>query len=78
VTNFETRKEARRRNTKERREFIEQWAEYVRTHDDEEWAAQQHEVIFSQTRIPYNPAWDIPSGVASGRIPVLHNRANRT
>jgi hypothetical protein len=48
MTNFETREESRRRNTKERREFIKQWAEYVRTHDDEEWAAQQHEIIDSQ------------------------------
>ena len=29
-------------NTEERHAFIRKWAEYVRTHDDEEWARQQH------------------------------------
>ncbi|WP_132058575.1 hypothetical protein [Halorussus amylolyticus] len=36
------------RATEERRAFIEQWAEYVRTHDDEEWARQQHKIVNSQ------------------------------
>lgn len=34
----------------DRHEFIEQRAEYVKTHDDEEWARQQHKVVNSQLR----------------------------
>lgn len=36
------------RNTEERHAFIRQWAEYVRTHEDEEWARQQHKIVNSQ------------------------------
>ncbi|MFB6178648.1 MAG: hypothetical protein ABEI77_02855 [Halorientalis sp.] len=35
-------------NTKERRAFIKRWAEYVRTHDDEEWSRQQNKLIDTQ------------------------------
>ena len=37
-----------RRNTEQRRAMIKQWAEYVRTHDDEEWSRQQNRLIDSQ------------------------------
>lgn len=37
-----------RRNTQERRRFIKEWAAFVRSHDDEEWARQQHKLINSQ------------------------------
>jgi hypothetical protein len=37
-----------RRNTEQRRAMIKQWAEYVRTHDDEEWSRQQNRLINSQ------------------------------
>jgi hypothetical protein len=43
-----TNSETRDRNAEERRAFIKQWAEYVRTHDDEEWSRQQKKVVDSQ------------------------------
>ena len=39
---------SRRDNVKERRAFIKRWAEFVRTHDDEEWSRQQNRLIDSQ------------------------------
>jgi len=39
---------SQRQNIKERRAFIKRWAEYVRTHDDEEWSRQQNTLIDSQ------------------------------
>lgn len=38
----------RTQSAEERRTFVEQWAEYVRTHDDEQWSRQQNELIDSQ------------------------------
>ena len=35
-------------NTEQRRAMIKRWAEYVRTHDDEEWSRQQNRLIDSQ------------------------------
>ena len=37
-----------RRNTEQRRAMIKRWAEYVHTHDDEEWSRQQNRLIDSQ------------------------------
>lgn len=37
-----------RRNIEQRRAFINRWAEYVRTHDDEEWSQYQNTLIDSQ------------------------------
>lgn len=37
-----------RRNAEQRRAMIKRWAEYVRTHDDEEWSRQQNRLIDSQ------------------------------
>lgn len=37
-----------RQNTEQRRAMIKRWAEYVRTHDDEEWSRQQNHLIDSQ------------------------------
>ena len=37
-----------RRNAEQRRVMIKRWAEYVRTHDDEEWSRQQNKLIDSQ------------------------------
>lgn len=37
-----------RRNTDQRRAMIKRWAEYVRTHDDEEWSRQQNRLIDAQ------------------------------
>lgn len=36
------------RNFKERLEFIKFWANYVKTHRDEEWSEQQNILIDSQ------------------------------
>lgn len=41
-------KDHHRRNIEQRRAFIKQWAEYVRTHDDAEWSRQQNTLINSQ------------------------------
>ena len=35
-------------NRRERREFIRRWAEYVRTHPDEEWGAQVNTLVDAQ------------------------------
>jgi hypothetical protein len=37
-------------NQKERYRFIDQWAEYVRTHDDKDWSRQQNVIINSCLR----------------------------
>jgi hypothetical protein len=35
---------------KERYRFIDQWADYVRTHSDQDWSAQQNVIINSCLR----------------------------
>lgn len=37
-------------NQKERFAFIDRWAEYVLTHDDKDWSAQQNLIINSALR----------------------------
>lgn len=37
------------RNFKERLNFIKFWANYVKTHNDEDWSEQQNIIINSQT-----------------------------
>jgi hypothetical protein len=48
MLNSQEFEESQRRNTEQRRAMIKQWAEYVRTHDDEEWSRQQNKLIDSQ------------------------------
>lgn len=48
MLNSEEFEESQRRNREQRRTMIKQWAEYVRTHDDEEWSRQQNKLINSQ------------------------------
>jgi len=48
MLNSEERDEARDQSIADRRAFIKRWAEYVRTHDDEEWSRQQNTLIDSQ------------------------------
>jgi len=36
-----------RNNNEERMNFVEYWAEYVRTHSDKEWSRQQNVLINS-------------------------------
>jgi len=40
--------EDKKRNFKERLEFIKFWVEYIKTHDDKEWSRQQNVLIDSQ------------------------------
>lgn len=35
-------------NKEQRREFVKYWAEYVKSHPDEEWSKQQNLIIDSQ------------------------------
>ena len=37
-------------NRKERMDFVEKWAEYVRTHSDKDWSEQQRVLIDSQIK----------------------------
>lgn len=37
-------------NRKQREEFVIRWADFVRTHPDEEWSAQQNVLINSQLK----------------------------
>jgi len=37
-------------NREERMNFVEYWADYVRTHHDEEWSRQQNIIIDSQIK----------------------------
>jgi len=48
MLNSEEFERSQRQNVEERRAFIKRWAEYVRTHDDEEWSRQQNTLIDSQ------------------------------
>ena len=46
----------RTRNRKERMEFVELWAEYVKTHSDIEWSKQQKVVVDSQLKGLMSPS----------------------
>ena len=35
------------KNQKERMDFVEKWANYVKTHSDKEWSRQQNVIINS-------------------------------
>jgi len=37
-------------NNKERLEFVDRWAEYVRTHSDKDWSKQQNIIINSSLK----------------------------
>ncbi len=38
------------KNQKERMRFVEEWAEYVKTHSDKEWSKQQNIIINSSLK----------------------------
>jgi hypothetical protein len=38
------------KNSKQRMEFVEKWADYVRTHPDRDWSRQQKVVVDSQLK----------------------------
>jgi len=37
-------------NKRDRESFVQKWAEYVRTHSDEDWSKQQNVIINSALR----------------------------
>ena len=40
-------------NQKDRIQFVDKWAEYVRTHNDREWSKQQNVIINSCLRTAF-------------------------
>jgi hypothetical protein len=50
MTCLEELSDQQRENVAQRRAFVKKWAEFVRTHPDEEWSAQQNRVIDAQVR----------------------------
>ena len=43
-------REARKINDEDRMWYVELWAEYVKTHPDQEWSAEQKKVIDAQVQ----------------------------
>ncbi|MUV88172.1 hypothetical protein GJ631_16835 [Natronomonas sp. CBA1123] len=52
MPNLEELREQQRANVQQRREFVKQWAEYVKHHSDEEWSSEVNDVIDSQYPAP--------------------------
>ena len=50
MLNSQEFEEDQRLNTEPRYAMIKRWAEYSRTHDDEEWSRQHNRLIDSQLR----------------------------
>lgn len=48
MTDSEELEEKQRRNRRDRYEQIKRWAEYVRTHPDEDWGAQVNTLVDAQ------------------------------
>lgn len=48
MPNLEELREQQRENVAQRREFVKQWAEEVKTAPDEEWSAEVNTVVDSQ------------------------------
>jgi len=46
--NLDKLEQERKRNFAERLKFVRYWAEYVKSHSDEDWSEQQNIVINSQ------------------------------
>lgn len=46
-------------NQEERENFVQYWAEYVRTHSDKEWSRQQKKLIDSQIQNARNTPVDV-------------------
>lgn len=53
-------------NQKQRNEFIDLWAEYVKTHSDKEWSSQQNvlinSVLKSVTQLSREEYWKLKRG----------------
>jgi len=48
--NLEELKKFKIKNAEERLEFIDFWANYIKTHSDEDWSKQQNILIDSQIK----------------------------
>lgn len=48
MTGSDRSEEPPARNRQERYEFIKQWAEYVRTHPDDDWGEQVNRLVDAQ------------------------------
>lgn len=48
MLNSDVFERAQERNAEQRRATIRRWAEYVRSHEDEEWSRQQNVLVDSQ------------------------------
>ena len=53
IIDLEKLNEQKRENFQERLEFVQFWAEYIKSHSDEEWSSQQNVVIDSQFDLLY-------------------------
>jgi hypothetical protein len=52
--------EKRARNREERLRFVREWAEYVRTHPDDDWGEQVNKLVDSQIQSARNAEDDRP------------------
>ncbi|MFC7079023.1 hypothetical protein [Halorussus caseinilyticus] len=50
MSDFSNLEEKHADNREERIQFIKEWAEYVRTHPDDEWGEQVNKLVNSQIR----------------------------
>lgn len=48
MSNSDALEEKAARNREQRREFVEEWAEYVRTHPDDDWGEQVNRLVNAQ------------------------------
>jgi len=46
--NLKKLEEKKRKNKKQKREFVKYWAEYIKNHSDKDWSKQQNIIINSQ------------------------------
>jgi hypothetical protein len=61
MSNSEDIERKHERNLAKRREQIKEWAEYVRTHPDEEWSQQVNELVDAQIQSARAQEDDRPS-----------------
>ena len=57
-TKFNLREDIKK-NKKSREEFIDFWANYVKTHSDKEWSRQQNVLIDSQIQSARAHKWTV-------------------
>ena len=57
-----------RRNTEQRRAMIKRWAEYVHTHDDEEWSRQQNRLIDIRRKNPRLKSCLLPTNRVAAEV----------